>query len=142
MKLKGTRVIELAQALRVILATPISGPTAYRLKRLSRKVYPDADLLQDTRNELIKKHGQADAEGNISVPPGTAAWSAFMGDYIPILNEEIELDGFDRPVPVSWEDDVKKIPLIAGDVFGPLEDYGAITVSGDPLDKPAEKKEA
>jgi hypothetical protein len=92
-----------------LLAEKISVPTKYWLYDLAKKVTAEKEAVNSLREELIKKYGTADEQGNISIPiyineviddetkevvsrEVNPAYVGFQNDFNSLLNEERELE--------------------------------------------------
>ena len=51
-----------------LLSEKVKLTTKYWLTDLSKKVAAEKEAVEKVKNELIQKHGEADAQGNISIP--------------------------------------------------------------------------
>jgi hypothetical protein len=92
-----------------LLAEKISVPTKYWLYDLAKKVTVEKEAVNSLREELIKKYGTADEQGNISIPiyinevvdddtkevvsrEVNPAYVGFQNDFNSLLNEDRELE--------------------------------------------------
>ena len=51
-----------------LLSEKVKLTTKYWLSDLAKKVAAEKEAVEKVKNELIQKHGEADAQGNISIP--------------------------------------------------------------------------
>ena len=51
-----------------LLSEKVKLTTKYWLSDLAKKVAVEKEAVEKVKNELIRKHGEADAQGNISIP--------------------------------------------------------------------------
>jgi hypothetical protein len=92
-----------------LLAEKISVPTKYWLYDLAKKVITEKEAVNSLREELIKKYGTTDEQGNISIPiyineviddetkevvsrEVNPAYVGFQNDFNSLLNEDRELE--------------------------------------------------
>lgn len=64
--------------------------TKYWLTKLARKVGEEKNLVEELRNDLIKKHGKPDDKGNV---------------FIPMLIDQLDEDG--KPIPADVDENGK-----------------------------------
>lgn len=92
-----------------LLTEKISVPTKYWLYDLAKKITAEKEAINSLREELIKKHGTADEQGNISIPiyinevvdddtkevvsrEVNPSYVTFQNDFNSLLSEERELE--------------------------------------------------
>lgn len=77
-----------------LLNEKIKLPVKYRLTDLAKKVAAEKASVEALKEELIKKHGEADETGNISIPM-----------YIDIVKDEEGkiIDGKNNPVYLEFQ---------------------------------------
>ncbi len=91
-----------------LLGEKIKLTTKYWLSDLGKKAAAEKEAIEKIKEELIKKHGETDETGNISIPmyinivtneDGTTASSdvnpkfiEFQGDFNTLLQEEKEIE--------------------------------------------------
>ena len=91
-----------------LLAEKIKMTTKYWLNDLVKKVVTEKEACEALKQELIKKHGEADEQGNVSIPmyinevkneEGQTVsreinpkFVEFQNEFIAVLNEDKELE--------------------------------------------------
>lgn len=88
--------MQLGQEVDVLLGESLPYITKYKLNKLARDINAEGEIYNKSLREVVEKYGEADPEGNMSVPkenPNYQKVAEIMGD---IMNQEIELqyDGF------------------------------------------------
>ena len=80
--------LELRQmALMGLLTQQMPAKALYRLRKIYRQSENELKEFVDLKNELILKHGK---DG--SMTPSMESWPAFVAEYNPIVEMDIELD--------------------------------------------------
>jgi uncharacterized protein (UPF0216 family) len=98
-----------------LLAEKLKLTTKYWLTELAKKVAAEKTTVETLKEELIKKHGEADETGNISIPmyidivkdedgkivdgKNNPKFIEFQNEFNALLQEEKELEY--KPVPLS-----------------------------------------
>ncbi len=98
--------------LKGLLAENISLVIKYRLTKLVESLTSDKKTLEDMRNELVKKYGESDGKGNISVETHldkaktqiNPKFEEFAKEYGTLLAEQKEID-----FPTITLEDVKDV---------------------------------
>jgi len=91
-----------------LLSEKVKLTTKYWLSDLAKKVAAEKEAVEKVKNELIQKHGEADASGNISIPfyaneqvdeegnvisrEVNSKFVEFQNEFNSLLNEERELE--------------------------------------------------
>jgi len=91
-----------------LLSEKVKLTTKYWLSDLTKKVAAEKEAVEKVKNELIQKHGEADASGNISIPfyaneqvdeegnvisrEVNSKFVEFQNEFNSLLNEERELE--------------------------------------------------
>ena len=91
-----------------LIAEKIKMATKYWLNDLSKKVVTEKEACEELKKELIKKHGEADDQGNVSIPmyinvvtdeDGQTVsrdinpkFVEFQNEFNALLNEEKEIE--------------------------------------------------
>jgi hypothetical protein len=86
--------------LKGLLGENINLVIKYRLTKLAESLASDKKTLDDMRNDLIKKYGEEDAKGNISVETHldkaktqiNPKFEEFVKEYSTLLAEQKEID--------------------------------------------------
>lgn len=74
-----------------LLDTKLPVKTSYRISRVISKIEPEIKLFNQTRLELIKKHGKEDKEtGQYNIPKKSI--EKFTKEINELLTQEIEID--------------------------------------------------
>lgn len=90
-------IINGAEALRSLATKSLNGKTAYRVSRLLRELDKEYSLFNETRTELIKKHGMKDENGELKVNENgdytidPEHVNEFYQEITEMLNNEIEI---------------------------------------------------
>ncbi len=72
---------------------PLKGKTAFRVKRVLSVVRPIITDFNETKNDLIKKHGKKDEKGESwSVPEGSKKWDAYQKEINEVLDADVEFE--------------------------------------------------
>lgn len=79
----------LAQKLPVIIS--------YKLSKLALKLREELKVIEEVRLGLVRKYGEQDEMGNISVKADNPNFSSFVKDFTELMKAEVEL-----PSP-PWE---------------------------------------
>lgn len=98
--------------LKGLLGENISLVIKYRLTKLVESLASDKKTLDDMRNELVKKYGESDGKGNISVEPHldkaktqlNPKFEEFAKEYNALLAEQKEID-----FPTITLEDIKDV---------------------------------
>ena len=98
--------------LKGLLGENISLVIKYRLTKLVESLASDKKTLDDMRNELVKKYGESDGKGNISVEPHldkaktqiNPKFEEFAKEYNTLLSEQKEID-----FPTITLEDIKDV---------------------------------
>lgn len=98
--------------LKGLLAENISLVIKYRLTKLVESLASDKKTLDDMRNELVKKYGESDGKGNISVETHldkaktqlNPKFEEFAKEYNTLLAEQKEID-----FPTITLEDIKDV---------------------------------
>jgi hypothetical protein len=104
-----------------LLNEKIKFTTKYWLTELSKKVIEEKKAIEDLKDTLIKKYGDSDELGNISIPlyleierdeegkiisgKENPKYTQFQNDFNKLLQEEKDLEY--KPMPLSDFDDVQ-----------------------------------
>lgn len=92
MKLTNQRMDEMTKALDPFLdRNDLIGYAAARNVRLLTSELIEFYKIQD---ELVRKHGTEDDEGNVNISPTHPNWAAFVEEYAPIASMEHDFDPF------------------------------------------------
>jgi len=91
-----------------LLSEKVKLTTKYWLSDLAKKVAAEKEAVEKVKNELIQKHGEADASGNISIPfyaneqvdeegnvisrEVNSKFVEIQNEFNSLLNEERELE--------------------------------------------------
>jgi len=91
-----------------LLSEKVKLTTKYWLSDLSKKVAAEKEAIEKVKNELIQKHGEADAQGNVSIPfyaneqvdeegnvisrEVNPKFVEFQNEFNSLLNEDRELE--------------------------------------------------
>ena len=91
-----------------LLSEKIKLTTKYWLADLAKKVAAEKEAVENVKNELIQKHGEADAQGNVSIPfyaneqvdeegnvisrEVNPKFVEFQNEFNSLLNEDRELE--------------------------------------------------
>ena len=91
-----------------LLSEKIKLTTKYWLADLAKKVAAEKEAVEKVKNELIQKHGEADAQGNVSIPfyaneqvdeegnvisrEVNPKFVEFQNEFNSLLNEDRELE--------------------------------------------------
>jgi uncharacterized protein (UPF0216 family) len=104
-----------------LLAEKLKLTTKYWLTELAKKVAAEKATVETLKEELIKKHGEADETGNISIPmyvdivkdeegnvidgKNNPKFIEFQNEFNALLAEEKELEY--KPVPLAELDNIE-----------------------------------
>ncbi len=93
MKVKVHEMMAAYEALVRLSKKQLPARAAYWIVRLIAKMRSEYEAANGRRNDLIQKHGKhsPDAGGTYRVQEGESM-AAFIADFEPIIQEEIELD--------------------------------------------------
>lgn len=86
MKLTFGQIEELAQ---ILGGLPVKSSGCMKVAKNLVKLQDHVKVLQDTKDRLIKTHG----EGGEAISPSSKNWGAFWSDYNKVLREETEVEG-------------------------------------------------
>ena len=91
-----------------LLSEKVKLTTKYWLSDLAKKVAAEKEAVEKVKNELIQKHGEADAQGNVSIPfyaneqvdeegnvisrEVNPKFVEFQNEFNSLLNEDRELE--------------------------------------------------
>ena len=114
MKLTNGQVLATRQPLATLIAAKFPVRVSYNLAKLAQKLNGQMKIIEDVRNELVKKWGEKNERGQVSIPqfvdkkdaegkpvldekgkpvqepnPGIAKFSE---EFAQLLEEEVELD--------------------------------------------------
>lgn len=78
-----------------LLAENIKLPTKYWLTDLLKKVATEKESIEKLKEELIKKHGNEDEQGNVSIP-------------MYLFKKEVDKEGNEKEVPYDMNPDYVK----------------------------------
>lgn len=86
MKLTLGQIEELSQ---ILTGLPVKSAGCMKVAKNIVKLQDHVKVLQDTKDRLIKLHG----ENGEAISPNSKNWLAFWGDYNKVLREEVEVEG-------------------------------------------------
>ena len=90
MKVTNGDIFTAREPLRKLLAEKFPVKTAYGLAKLVGKLEPQLKVIEEVRNGLIKKYGEADDKGNTSVKPDGESWVKFVAEFNELMVQEDE----------------------------------------------------
>ncbi len=85
MKIKLYQLFNSIEALNVLRTCKMDTLKAYQLRKLYNEIKPEIDIIEEVRQELIKKHKLITKNGNYIVT------SDFARDFSTLLDKEVEL---------------------------------------------------
>lgn len=92
-----------------------TGKIAYAMSRNIRIFNQELQDFYNEKNKLVKIYGTEDADGNISIDKNSSNWIAFLQEYQPLLDIEIDVDVF--------QIDASEMPELEG---ATLSDYNIL----------------
>jgi hypothetical protein len=104
--IKLSELRNISISLQKILSQDMSIKQAYRMSKLAKCADIDMKEIETQRMALVKKYGEKDEKGNITV---TEKMQEFMNEFNELLNEEIEVSFI--PIDLNDLSDVKLSPI-------------------------------
>ena len=92
-----------------------TGKIAYAMSRNIRIFSQELQDFYKEKERLVKKYGTEDEDGNISIDKNSSNWVAFLQEYQPLLDIEIDVDVF--------QIDASEMPELEG---ATLSDYNIL----------------
>jgi hypothetical protein len=84
-----------------LLKSDLPAPSSFRLLGILSMIRDNLNRIEQQRTALVRKYGEEDSEsGRLEVKKDGNNWSQFINELHEILQEEIELEGF-QPLNVS-----------------------------------------
>ena len=133
MLLTNGEIFQGAQALAKLSAMEFPVKTSYGILRVMRQIKDQADVINETREGLIKRYGTPRDDGQIEIKPKDDNWEPFVAELNELMNFEVDLDVY--PI-VLTEDGFGEDAKIDAQTLASLEKF----LTDKPYD-PNEKKE-
>jgi len=64
---------------------------SYKLAKLVTKLNEQFKVIEEVRNGLIKKYGETDDKGTISVKQEGEGWTKFVEEFNELMSQEVEV---------------------------------------------------
>lgn len=90
-KLQNGEIFNSAEPLKKLLDQKFPVKTSYGLAKLANKLNTQLTIIEDVRMGLIKKYGETDEKGRLSVNREGKNWSAFVAEFNELMEQEVEL---------------------------------------------------
>jgi hypothetical protein len=84
-QLENIQLIALIDELNQLLQKEMTIKLRWELTKIQKAIEPTLKMVDENKNELIKKYGTVDSDGNISVKPNTPEYQSFMEDWFNVL---------------------------------------------------------
>ena len=133
MLLTNGEIFQGAQALAKLSAMEFPVKTSYGILRVMRQIKDQADVINETRDGLIKRYDTPKDGGQTGIQPGDDNWESFVSEFNTLMNFEVDLDVY--PI-VLTEDGFGEDAKIDAATLASLERF----LTDKPYD-PNEKKE-
>ena len=133
MLLTNGEIFQGAQALAKLSAMEFPVKTSYGILRVMRQIKDQADVINETREGLIKRYGTPKDGGQTGIQPGDDNWESFVSEFNTLMNLEVDLEVY--PI-VLTEDGFGDDAKIDAQTLALLEKF----LTDKPYD-PNEKKE-
>ena len=122
MKITVRELIDAKKSIEKVLAKDLPFKLSYRLSKIAKKLMSEFKLIEKTRNEIIKKFGAKNKEGQIGIKEGSSgmvkfkeAWKEFGGEELTLSVDKIpqeclelmELSAFDIAILFDFIEEIK-----------------------------------
>lgn len=98
MKIKLSELYFARETLKKLFSEAVSVKLAYRLSRISKKVNAEMKLVEEQRNELVKKYAdeqsEEDKKKNVPISVSPSKFDEFRKEFDELLDEEIDIDTY------------------------------------------------
>ena len=103
MKLTNGDVFLSREPLQKLLDQKFPVMVSYKLGKLANKLSEQFKVIEDSRNGLIKKYGEKDDKGNLTVKQEGEKWEKFVAEFNELMahEEEIVIEKVRLPEKVS-----------------------------------------
>ena len=92
MKLTNRDIYFAHDSMQTLLETKMPVAVSFRLVRTAQEVKSALLSIDQVRLSIVKKYGDEDEGGTITVPQGTARYVSFVEEFDELLDLEVELD--------------------------------------------------
>lgn len=92
MKITNGTIVELIEVINKF--QDVTGKLAYAMAKNRRILSEHMKDFEEVRNELVKKYGSEDENGNIFINRDSENYQAFVDEIVPILNILVDVDLF------------------------------------------------
>ena len=91
MKLTNGDIFQAQEPLRAIMEQKFPVMVSYKLSKLVMKLNEPFKVIEEVRNGLIKKYGEADGKGNTAVKQEGENWVKFLAEFNELMGQETEI---------------------------------------------------
>lgn len=109
MKVSMGEIYMATSAMNKLIDAELPAKLSFRLVRVMRELNDALKSLEEQRSKLIKKYGQEDGDGNITVSEDNK--NQFVNEFNELLGEQIEIN-WEQIDPEAFGD----TPLSVGDI--------------------------
>lgn len=118
-------LINCTQALNELIKKPLKTKTAYKIARLAREVSRELELFNTTKEALIEKYGEHDADNNLITENNTYkirqdAREEFIKEYQEVMEQNINLNI--EPISLKQLEDEKFTPQEISSILDFIEE--------------------
>lgn len=133
MELTNGEIFQGATALAKISQMDFPVKISYAILRVMRQIKDQADVINETRDKLLKKYGRTNDKGQLGIKPEDSTWEPFIGEFNELMELTVDLEVY--PI-VLTEDGFGEDAKIDAQSLGALEKF----ITDKPYE-PTEKKE-
>jgi len=90
-KLTNGDIFQAQEPLRAIMEQKFPVMVSYKLSKLVMKLNEPFKVIEEVRNGLIKKYGEADGKGNTAVKQEGENWVKFLAEFNELMGQETEI---------------------------------------------------
>ena len=96
MKVKLIEIVNSAEAFNKVATQPMKAAVSFKVAKNLKKVGEELSIFEQSRGDLIRKYGNEDDEGNVSIEPNTKGIKYFQKELNDLLSIEVDLNGFKK----------------------------------------------
>jgi len=91
MKLTNSDIFVAREPLQTMLEQKFPVMVSYKLAKLTNKLAEQLKIIEEVRNGLVKKYGEKDEKGQISVKQEGESFNKFVEEFTELMNHEVEV---------------------------------------------------
>jgi hypothetical protein len=106
MKISNEVIFAAKSSIDELLKTNLPVKCAWQIAMLTGKLTPALTAIETTKDGLVKKYGQPDKNGNISIDQSSPNWNDFVSEFNVLFSQEVEIvfDKIELPQQVDGKD--------------------------------------